>query len=420
MFVFDDIPQVITQQSVHASQHIWQAVQGQGLAQKALEALAGWFVGFSATQLKARLDDRDRRTQRLRLVGEAADVLRLRDQLRAMADTAGNWEVVARLTPHLDEFAQQNLFKVEQQLVALSAGKRLINPRTLLERIFLVFPPRQRWLWIIHTLFFASLSSALTIFVSIVAQLRLGQTGWWETIFDARLSLLGVLLSAGFFNALGNYFDSRLEAASASSVEGDEAEVRRSWWTRLLLLFAPHNGWMWTGHILFYGYMGLALRFLPKLFKDAGAFEVVMWVLAIVFIVLPPVVTFNLLSNFGDLKQCQEAADGHEAVAEALHRNIFKRMFLLYLPRRWWMGPMHLLYYFDLLVIGFGVLLTLISLASDPSTAGAFMVLTIVWLLPTGVVGLFANLVDGICILLKRRRAVAASQVCDTQILQAS
>src|ERR1700738_3121885 len=107
MFIFGDLPEQLTQQSANASQHIWHAVQGQDLARKALEALAGWFVGFSATQLKSKLDDRDRRAQRVRLVTEAADVLRLRDQLRAMADTAGNWEVVTRLTPHLDHFAQE-------------------------------------------------------------------------------------------------------------------------------------------------------------------------------------------------------------------------------------------------------------------------------------------------------------------------
>lgn len=376
------------------------------LGQKTLEAVAAWLVGFSATQIKARLDDKDRRRQRVQLVTEAADVLRLRDQLRAIEQTAGNWDIVGRLTPHLDEFAQQNLAKVEEQLRAIREGKQSRGSRTLVDRIFLLYPPRQRWLWIHHMLFFASLSSAFTIIAFIFTEMRSDRPALWVSVSGMGFSIAGVVLSACFFNLLGNYNDRKIERECASGGACGVIPARRSWIARALLLFAPRGAAMWTGHLLYLALLGIVLRYLPVAFKDTSGFMIVIWFFMTAFFIGPVLLTFNLLSNFNDMKQgLQEAAAGmHEGAAQPLRRNWFRRAFLLYLPQKWWLAPLHLFFYGSCLFTFLVSIIAISDISGGGGDAVAGVLVELLVLLATGMVALFANLVDGIFRIRKQKR----------------
>lgn len=392
----DQLPQF--SQPMVISRGVSQFIQGAEVQRKALEAIGSWVVGFGLTRVKMIFDDNSRRKTRVRLVQEAADVLHLREQLGNLRESAEKWRVVHQIAPHLDDFALENLAKVEVQLRAIREADIHLKTRSTLERVLLLYKPQRRWLFLFHALYFAVLGSAVTIVNAIGGVMRDQGMSLQDAVLRYSPSIVGLVLAALLFNYLANRNDRQLADRQTSGVPD---QAKRDIASRLLLQFAPHGPVMWAAHILFFLGLGITIRYTPTLLHQqiSGWDWLIPLFLGLVFVVLP-MASMNALANFLDLRH---HLSPEEMPAE--RRALIREVLLLYMPAKSWLLPLHGLFYLSL---PFSALVLLVAFASSPGW-DVVVVLVVAAVIANGSMVLLANGMDGILQLCRTRNPELAA-----------
>ncbi len=378
---------------------------------KLIAASASSVAGFSITRLFSRFQDFDRRSERLRLVSEASFTLQLREHLKSFCCDGEPWEIVARLKPQIDQFAELHLRRVELALQIEAGELAPVRPRSLLLRIFPFYPPAAPWLWIHHILYFMALG---TLFFPVMRASSAASHeahgfsagGFVHFLLLRWPNFLGALLAAALFAWLAFINEKALESAAPG--ESGLSQLKRTFRERFLLCFQPKGKGMWAAHIACFSYLGTVIWFIPQIFahQDYSDPATCVFLLLLCAILAAPAVVPNLASNYYDMKLAWLARSGPTAT-ETTRRGTWRRLRHLLLwerPQRGWLWLFSIGSYFLLLVT---VSTALIEIAVC-ILAGVWwltLILTPVWFLPLALLNAFVNLVNGILEI--RSRAVA-------------
>ncbi len=367
-------------------------------------------AGLALTRVFARLQDIDRRTERVRLVSEASFILQLRQHLHSFCCDGTPWEVIERLKPQIDQFAEFNLHKVEQALKIETGEVAPARPRNPLLRIVPFYRPARPWLWIHHALYFMILGTLYFPISSDVATARRGASGlsadaFAHAIVGSWAAFLGVLLAASLFAWLASVNESSLasDSAATSSPTNDIGRVRRPFLCRFFLCFEPHGGKMWAAHILYLLNLAILARYSPSILSHAGGIVfllvLVPWIAICTF--------FNLASNYHDMKRAflaQTAGGPAQTIPRRKFWKSIRHALLFEKPQRSWLWFLNISSYFLLLLtISTTLLQILACFATDQ--AWLTLILTPLQILPQVIWNLTVNYINGI---LQFRQPVAA------------
>jgi hypothetical protein len=359
-------------------------------------------AGFSITRLFTRFQDIDRRSQRLRLVSEASFTLQLREHLQSFCCEGAPWEIVERLKPQIDEFAQLHLRRVELALQIEAGEVTPTRAKNLLLRIFPFYPPAAPWLWIHHILYFIALGTLFFPIMGASTAATPASHELWVAVFGHNLlarwpNFLGALLAAALFAWLAYINEKALESTSPG--ESGLSKLHRSFRDRLLLCFQPHGKGMWAAHVAYLGYLGTVIRFIPQMLAHGAYADLATYIFILVLFPLFsfPAVVLNLASNFYDMKFALLAQSGDIAPERTTRKTgrLVRHLLLFEMPQRRWFWLFNVVSYF-LLLVTIPTTLVQIVLCFAASVWWLTLILTPLQILPLVLLNSFVNFVNGI------------------------
>jgi hypothetical protein len=335
--------------------------QGVDLWPRLITASICSVVGVSLTRLVSRVQYLDRRSERLRLVGEASSILQLRQHMQAICSEDVLSEIVDPLRRRVDDFARENLLKVEKALRIETEIKVKVRPRNWLLRAVPFYQPARPWLWIHHALYFAALGSLLFPVWSALSGVHSGDyhdsaVPLLHALAERWAHILGAFLAAALFAWLGYVNESAVSAGPRGEPDcaDQSGRLHRSWFCRLFLCFEPHGAPMWIGQVLYLMCLGLITRFIFAIFAIHGIWSPIgcLVMLTLGIVVFVPTVVFNLASNYQDMRRAQSATPGISETPVSPAAKIWRRVRFLLLftkPPKWWLWLFQIPTYLGLL-----------------------------------------------------------------------
>jgi hypothetical protein len=417
MFFFDgNVPLDAMRDVTQSGRHITVFFQTVDLWPKLIAACVSSVAGFGITRVFSRFQDIDRRSERVRLVSEVSYILQLRQHLQTFCCEGATWEIVERLKPQIDDFAEINLRRIEQALRIESGESAPAHSRSVLLRILPFYPPARPWLWIHHTLFFVALGTLFFPIMGAYSASRSGNGfslgGFGHALISRWANILGVLLATAFFAWLAYVNESKLDSPSAP--EDDNGKLTRSFRERFFLCFAPRGKGMWAAYIAYLAYLGTLIRFTPEMLAQgdftSGVTYILIAMLCILFFV--PGAAFNLAANYYDMKLASPARIEAPAAPATRPRRIFKALrhsLLFERPENRWIWLLNAASYL-LLLVTLPTTLMQIFFCIMTSAPWLTLILTPIQVLPLVLLNLMVNFTNGILHLQHRSVPAEAAQ----------
>jgi hypothetical protein len=375
--------------------------KGVDLLPRLITALLTSVVGVSITRFASRLQYLDRRSERVRLVGEASSILQLRQHMQAIVSGDALCEIVNPLRSRIDDFARVNLLKVEEALRIETEVKTKTRSRSWLLRFFPLYQPARPWLWMHHALYFAALGSMLFPFWGALNGVHQGDY-LLHALAERWAHILGAFLAAVFFAWLAYANECRLSPSPAlePDCEDERPRLHRPLQRRLFLCFQPHGGVMWTAHLLFLASVGLIIRFAFVTIVKIGVTDLIDWpfLLIVGVLVFVPLAVFNLTSNYCDMRRAHSAAQATRVAPRRFVSRAWRmiRHLLLFIkPKKWWFWFFQVPSYLALLITAAFTALTFLFCLSVNSPWWVYPLLPLIFL-PLAFWNMFIALIDGI------------------------